>query len=84
MSVDNFIPELWSANVHRALSNTHVFASVANREYEGNISQMGDTVKVNMINDPTVNTYTKNSTTLTVEDLVATQRELKIKQTSAL
>lgn len=80
MSVDNFIPELWDANIQSALSNSHVFAATANRQYEGVISQMGDTVKVNALNDPTVSTYTKNSTSITVEDLVATQRELKIDQ----
>ncbi len=80
MSVDNFIPELWDANFQGALSNAHVFAATANRSYEGMISAFGDTVKVNALNDPSVSTYTKNSTSITVEDLVATQRELKIDQ----
>jgi len=80
MAVDNFIPELWDANIQTALSNAHVFAATANRSYEGMISSFGDTVKVNALNDPTVSSYTKNSTSITVEDLVATQRELKIDQ----
>ena len=80
MAVDNFIPELWDANIQSALSNAHVFAATANRSYEGVIANMGDTVKVNALNDPTVSSYTKNSTSITVEDLVATQRELKIDQ----
>ena len=80
MAVDNFIPELWDANIQSALSNAHVFAATANRSYEGTISAFGDTVKVNALNDPSVSTYTKNSTSITVEDLVATQRELKIDQ----
>ena len=80
MAIDNFIPELWDANIQSALSNAHVFAATANRSYEGVIAAFGDTVKVNALNDPTVNSYTKNSTSITVEDLVATQRELKIDQ----
>ena len=80
MAIDNFTPELWSSNIQAALSNAHVFAATANRSYEGMISQSGDTVKINSLNDPTVNAYTKNSTTITVEDLVATQIELKIDQ----
>ncbi|KKK68007.1 hypothetical protein LCGC14_2948390, partial [marine sediment metagenome] len=80
MAIDNFIPELWDANIQTALSNAHVFAATANRSYEGVIAAFGDTVKVNALNDPTVNSYTKNSTSITVEDLVATQRELKIDQ----
>ena len=80
MALDNFIPELWDANIQSALSNAHVFAATANRSFEGIIANFGDTVKVNAINDPTVNAYIKNSTSITVEDLVATQRELKIDQ----
>ncbi|WP_157181686.1 P22 coat protein - protein 5 domain protein [Nocardia testacea] len=43
-------------------------AKVANRKYEGTISQKGDTVHVSTLGDPTVRTYDKN-TDLEVEDL---------------
>ncbi|KKL70126.1 hypothetical protein LCGC14_2108070, partial [marine sediment metagenome] len=45
MALDNFIPELWDANIQSALSNAHVFAATANRSYDRVIAAFGDTVK---------------------------------------
>ena len=78
MALDNFIPSIWSANIHQALENNLVAVRLANRSYEGEIKQAGDTVKINMFSDPTVSAYTKNSTAITPENLSATQRELLI------
>ena len=76
MALDNFIPSIWSANIHQALENSLVAVRLANRSYEGEIKNAGDRVKINMFSDPTVAAYTKNSTTITPENLSATQREL--------
>ena len=78
MALDNFIPSIWSANIHQALENNLVAVRLANRSYEGEIKQAGDTVKINMFSDPTISAYTKNSTSITPENLSATQRELLI------
>lgn len=80
MALDNFIPKIWSGNLMKALDNVHVFASVANREYEGEIKGGGDTVKISQIGDIDVGTYTKNSTSITVQELQDAQTELKIDQ----
>jgi hypothetical protein len=69
MSLDNFIPQLWSANILSALDKVHVFADLANRNYEGSILGGGDRVKINQIGAITVSDYTKNSTTLSYQDL---------------
>ena len=76
MALDNFIPAIWSANIHQALENNLVAVRLANRSYEGEIRNAGDRVKINMFSDPTIATYTKNSTAITPENLSATQREL--------
>ena len=76
MALDNFIPSIWSANIHQALENSLVAVRLANRSYEGEIKNAGDRVKINMFSDPTVAAYTKNSTTVTPENLSASQREL--------
>lgn len=70
MSIIRFRPEIWSAVLLEALERVLVFAGpdVVNRDYEGEISQMGDTVHISSIGDPTINTYTAGST-LTYEDL---------------
>lgn len=58
MSVKNFIPQIWSARLLAHLDNVHVYASLVNRDYEGEIKQYGDTVKVNQIGDITIKKYT--------------------------
>jgi N4-gp56 family major capsid protein len=70
MSITRFRPEIWSAVLLTALERKLVFAgpNVINRDYEGEISQMGDVVHISSISDPTINTYTSGST-LTYEDL---------------
>lgn len=82
MSVDGFIPEVWAARVLSSLKKNLVFAGpgVVNRDYEGEISDSGDTVKITSISRPTVGTYTKNSTTITPETLTDAQRSLLIDQ----
>lgn len=82
MSVQSFIPEVWSAELLQALDKTLVFGSsnVANRDYEGDISGFGDTVHINSVSDPTIGTYTANSTTITPEELTTAQRNLVIDQ----
>ena len=56
---DNFIPELWSARLLANLDNTHVFANCVNRDYEGEIRNLGDTVHIQKFGDITVSDYTK-------------------------
>lgn len=82
MAINNFIPEIWSAQLLSSLKKTLVFAGpgVVNRNYEGEISQAGDTVKITSISRPTVATYTKGSTTITPEQLTDAQRSLVIDQ----
>jgi N4-gp56 family major capsid protein len=82
MAVTNFIPEIWNAQLLSSLKKSLIFGGpgVANRNYEGNISAVGDTVKITSISRPTVGTYTKNSTTITPENLTDAQRSLLIDQ----
>lgn len=80
MAVTTFIPELWSARLLTTLGNAHVFGSLANRDYEGQIRQAGDTVHINSITDPTVAAYTANSTTISPEQLATTDQTLLIDQ----
>lgn len=58
MSVKNFIPQIWSARLLAHLDKIHVYAGLVNRDYEGEITQYGDTVKINQIGDITIKKYT--------------------------
>lgn len=77
----SFIPELWAKKLLVALEKATVFASplVVNSDYEGEITQMGDTVHINMVSDPTISTYTRGGT-LTYEDLNTADTLLVIDQ----
>lgn len=63
MSIANFVPEIWSARLLRYLDTALVYAqpTVVNRNYEGEISQGGDTVNIQKVGDPTIVTYVKGT-----------------------
>src|SRR5678816_4860074 len=80
MAVDLFIPEVWNASLLTTLEKNYVFgqAGVTNRDYEGDIAQYGDTVHIGYLTDPTVATYTKNSTSINPATLTTTDDTLVI------
>jgi hypothetical protein len=51
--LDYLIPEVWSPKMYQELRNSVMFANIFSREYEGAISQFGDTVNVQQIVAPT-------------------------------
>lgn len=80
MAVGNFIPEIWSAKVLVALEKAHVYASLANRDYEGEIAAMGDTVRITGIGEITVSNYTKDTDIASPQALTDAQTALVINQ----
>lgn len=59
----NFIPTVWAARLLNALEKALVYgqSAVVNRDYEGDIKNAGDSVRIATIGDVTVGTYTKDS-----------------------
>lgn len=57
--LNNFVPEIWSANILDTLNNSLVFANLANHDYEGEIRAYGDTVHITGIGDIQVQDYAK-------------------------
>lgn len=82
MSITNFIPSVWAAEILKALDTLLVYASplVCNTDYEGEISQAGDTVKITTLGDVTVKDYTRNSDMDAPETLTDAQLALLIDQ----
>jgi hypothetical protein len=82
MSLDNFIPEIWAAEINRVYYRSLVYGSPAiiNRDYEGEIQAAGDTVRINSIGDPTIGDYVKNTDMAAVETLTDAQATLTIDQ----
>lgn len=80
MSLNNFIPAVWSAQLLNDLQKSMVYANLCNRDYEGEIRAFGDQVKINSIGDVTIGTYTKNTNISSAETLTDAQRILTIDQ----
>lgn len=80
MSVTNFIPTIWSARLLAHLDKKHVYAALVNRDYEGEIKNYGDTVKINQIGDITIQDYQKGKDIADPEDLSGDQTILVIDQ----
>jgi N4-gp56 family major capsid protein len=82
MAILRFRPEIWSARLLVALRTALVYGGplVVNRDWEGEISQAGDTVRVTTISDPTVDDYVPNSTVITPEELTDAQRTIVVDQ----
>lgn len=81
MAISAFKPEVWSAELLVALEKSLVYgaAGVVNRNYEGEISQYGDTVHIVNLADPTIGTYTAH-TDITIEDVDDAEQLLTITQ----
>jgi N4-gp56 family major capsid protein len=81
MSVNNFIPIIWSARILAHLDVVHVYAQpgVINRDYEGEVTE-GNTVYINQIGDPTIFDYTKNTDMPAPETLTDTRTTMTIDQ----
>lgn len=79
MSIKNFIPTLWSARLLNHLDKKHVYVNFFNHDYEGEIQEFGDTVKINQIGDITIKDY-DGSDIDSPEDLTGTQQTLTIDQ----
>ena len=71
MAISNFIPTIWSENLITSLNKKYVGVANCNRDFEGEIKNMGSVVKICGIGPITVSDYSKNydmSAPQTLED----------------
>lgn len=63
MAISNFVPEFWSVRLQRHLDRNLVYAqpTVVNRDYEGEITDSGDTVNIQKVADPNIVNYVKGT-----------------------
>ena len=54
MSIDNFIPNLWSGQIQKKLRNELVFGGMVNRRFEGELRRKGDTVTIFTVGETTI------------------------------
>ena len=80
MAISNFISTVWSESLLHSLDKKYIAVANSNREYEGDIKEMGSIVKVCGVGNISISNYTKNSNMLTPETLTDMSRELRIDQ----
>lgn len=63
MAITKAVPTIWAARIKANLLTGHVFGSagIVNRDYEGDISDFGVTVKIIGVQKVAIKTYTKNA-----------------------
>ena len=66
MSYKNFIPTVWNEAINHELERAHVFVADTNRQYEGDVSKAGDTVRILGIGKPTITTTTTKEGSITL------------------
>lgn len=57
-----FIPEVWSGKLLHKFYSSTVLAAISNTDYEGEIRNFGDKVKIRQVPDVTINTYAAEQT----------------------
>lgn len=72
MSYRNFKPQVWSNEIDTKLERKCVFAGLTNREYEGQVRNAGDSVRVLGVARPTISTTTDTNFTLAEPEEVPT------------
>lgn len=78
-ALQEFRPEVWSANLIVNTNKSLVFGNLATRQYEGEITGAGSVVKISELGDITIGSYTEGSD-VTVQELSGAQRTLEINQ----
>lgn len=58
--LQNLIPQVWSTKFYEKLKNQLILASLFSRDYEGEIANIGDTVKVNQLSLAPAQTITND------------------------
>ena len=80
MAIQNFISTVWSENLYQALDKQYIAVSNCNRDYEGDIREKGNTVKICGLGKVNVSDYQKNANMSNPATLSDNVRELVIDQ----
>ena len=71
MAYENFIPTVWAEAINRELEKALVYAEGCNRQYDGEVKAMGDTVRILGVGRPTITTTTDKAITLSAPETVS-------------
>lgn len=84
MALDQFKPEIFAKKIEQTLVKKMVFADFCNREYEGEVKSVGDSVRILELARPTVTTTTDGApiTISAFEELQSAAQTMQILQQS--
>lgn len=80
MSIENFIPTVWSENLLHSLNRKYIAVANCTREFEGEIKEKGSVVRICGLSPITVSNYKKNQDISAPEALNGENRDLVINQ----
>lgn len=80
MAVNNFIPTIWSEKLWRELDRKYIGAAHCCRDYEGDIKEKGNKVKILGTETVSINNYAKNTNMSSPQAISDNCRELVINQ----
>lgn len=83
MTVQSFVPTLWSRKLLKNLNNKHVYMQCCNKDYEGEIGDVGSSVKINSLGRVTTFDYTRNTELTAAEVLDTASQALVIEKARA-
>lgn len=80
MATHNFIPQVWSAKILEALDKELVYADLFNTDYEGEITEAGDTVHIAQVGDVTIKEFDCATDIASPDDVKVEDLTLEINQ----
>lgn len=80
MATNNFIPKVWSAKILEALDKELVYAELFNTDYEGEITEAGDTVHIEQVGDVTIKNFDCTTDIASPDDVKVEDLTLDINQ----
>lgn len=80
MATNCFIPQVWSAKILEALDKELVYADLFNTDYEGEITEAGDTVRIAQVGDVTIKDFDCGTDIAAPDDVKVEDLTLEIDQ----
>lgn len=80
MATNYFIPQVWSAKILEALDKELVYAEMFNSDYEGEITEAGDTVHIAQVGDVTIKDFDFGTDIAAPDDVKVEDLTLEIDQ----
>nr|UVY18066.1 MAG: coat protein [Bacteriophage sp.] len=80
MATNKFIPQVWSAKILEALDKELVYAELFNTDYDGEITEAGDTVHIAQVGDVSIKDYDCGTDIAAPDDVKVEDLTLEIDQ----